>query len=118
MASENLDKVKTLARDLGSEKPRSPLEELGGFEIAARTLDKCRATLAGTPGEYQFNCPMDQKFFAQTGSRRRSSASSSRRGRRTKRWASGSANMHSPAARTSYSALHALGKSATPPMPA
>jgi hypothetical protein len=32
-----------------------------------RTLDKCRATLAGTEGEFIFNCPLDQRFFAATG---------------------------------------------------
>jgi hypothetical protein len=32
--------------------------------MAARTLDKCRATLAGTAGEYHFDCPLDNLFFA------------------------------------------------------
>jgi hypothetical protein len=30
-------------------------------------LDKCRATLAGINGEYQFGCPLDQHFFSETG---------------------------------------------------
>jgi hypothetical protein len=59
--------VKELARDLRSEEPRSAYEELGGESHAARTLDKARATLAGTNGDYQFGCPMDQHFFEQTG---------------------------------------------------
>jgi hypothetical protein len=61
------DKVKQLARDLTHEEPRSPYLELGGEQFAARALDKCRATLAGCAGEYQFGCPMDQHFFAETG---------------------------------------------------
>lgn len=61
------EKVKELARDLTREEPRSPYEELGGEQYAARTLDKCRATLAGCAGEYQFGCPMDQHFFGETG---------------------------------------------------
>ncbi len=64
---ENLEKVKKLARDLRREEPRSPYEELGGESCAARTLDKCRATLVGWNGEYQFGCPMDQHFFKETG---------------------------------------------------
>lgn len=63
----NLEKVKELARDLRREEPRSPYEELGGEVHAARTLDKCRATLAGTNGEFQFGCPMDRHFFEETG---------------------------------------------------
>ncbi len=31
--------------------------------IAARALDKCRATLANSNGEYHFNCPLDNIFF-------------------------------------------------------
>lgn len=67
MSSENLEAVRKLAPDLRQQNPRSPREKLAGLEIAARTLDKCRASLAGTNGDYEFNCPMDQKFFAATG---------------------------------------------------
>jgi hypothetical protein len=28
-----------------------------------RILDKCRGTIAGTNGDYNFNCPLDQEFF-------------------------------------------------------
>ena len=34
------------ALDLNSEVPRSPRETLGGYVVAARTLDKCRAELS------------------------------------------------------------------------
>lgn len=59
----DLEKVKTLALDLSSAFPRSPRELLGGYVIAGRTLDKCRAELAGTLGEYHFDCPLDNVFF-------------------------------------------------------
>src|SRR6478735_3693354 len=67
MAYTNLDAVRLLARDLEKEKPRSARDRLGGFELAARALDKCRATLAGTNGDFEFNCPLDQRFFKATG---------------------------------------------------
>jgi hypothetical protein len=59
----DLEKVKSLALDLSSAFPRSPRETLGGYVIAGRTLDKCRAELAGTLGEYHFDCPLDNVFF-------------------------------------------------------
>lgn len=40
---------------------------MGGFVVAARTLDKCRAVLAGTAGEYHFDCPLDNLLFDFTG---------------------------------------------------
>ena len=58
------NKVRKLAKDLSKGFPRSPRETLAGYVIAARTLDKCRATLAGTPGEYHFDCPLDNFFFS------------------------------------------------------
>ena len=45
------NKVNKLAEDLSKGFPRSPRETLAGYVIAARTLDKCRATLVGTPGD-------------------------------------------------------------------
>jgi hypothetical protein len=51
------------AKDLTKEAPRSPKEILGGFAILGRTIDKCRATIAGTNGEYHFNCPLDQSLL-------------------------------------------------------
>ncbi|MBI3418282.1 MAG: DUF5069 domain-containing protein [Verrucomicrobia bacterium] len=49
--------------DLTQRSPRSPRVRLGGFVVLPRVLDKCRALLAGKNGEYNFNCPMDQRFF-------------------------------------------------------
>lgn len=61
------ENLKTLASDLTKTYPRSPRETLGGYVVAARTLDKCRALLAGTNGEYHFDCPLDRQFLEFTG---------------------------------------------------
>jgi hypothetical protein len=55
------------AIDLRRVAPRPPQLWLGGFAVAARVLDKCRAELAGTSGEYHFNCPIDRLFFGASG---------------------------------------------------
>ncbi len=55
------------APDLNKEFPRSPRETIGGYVIAARTLDKCRAAIAETLGEYHFDCPLDNLLFDFTG---------------------------------------------------
>jgi len=55
------------ALDLSTAPPRSPRTTLGGFVVAARTLDKCRAELAGTLGEYHFDCPLDNLFLSFAG---------------------------------------------------
>ncbi len=55
------------APDLNKEFPRSPRETLGGYVIAARTLDKCRAAIEGTLGDYHFDCPLDNQFLEFTG---------------------------------------------------
>ncbi len=61
------EQLKLLALDLTKAFPRSPRETLAGYVIAARTLDKCRAVLAGTAGEYHFDCPLDNQFLGFTG---------------------------------------------------
>jgi hypothetical protein len=53
------ERLSLLARDLAKDFPRSPRETLGGYVIAARALDKCRAVIAGTGGEYHSGCPLD-----------------------------------------------------------
>ena len=62
---QDLEKVKALARDLrdDQESPRRPRETLAGYALAARALDKCRATLVGWQGEYFSNCPLDQRWL-------------------------------------------------------
>ncbi|MBC2606775.1 DUF5069 domain-containing protein [Pelagicoccus albus] len=58
-----MNDLKTLAKDLRTEFPRSPRETLAGYVVASRALDKCRAVLAETNGEYHFGCPLDNTFF-------------------------------------------------------
>ena len=53
--------------NLTQRPPRSPRVRLGGYVILARVLDKGRAELAGTAGEYKFNNPMDRHWFRFTG---------------------------------------------------
>jgi hypothetical protein len=55
------------APDLTKYPPRSPRTRIGGFVHLARMIDKARATVAGTNGEYHYDCPMDQRFFEFTG---------------------------------------------------
>jgi hypothetical protein len=57
------EKLQLLAADLTKQYPRSPRVKLGGFVIAARCLDKCRAVVAGTAGEYHSGCPLDLMFL-------------------------------------------------------
>jgi hypothetical protein len=52
-----------IARDLSHQAPRSPRERLAGFAIAKRTIDKCRASVAETLGEYHYDCPLDNMLF-------------------------------------------------------
>ncbi len=56
-----MNKIK--APDLRKEFPRSPHDDLGGYVLLPRILDKCRALLAGTIGEYKYNCPLDRQWF-------------------------------------------------------
>lgn len=51
------------APDLTKQPPRSPRCRLGGYALLPRMLDKCRAELAGTSGEYHYNCPIDQQLL-------------------------------------------------------
>ncbi|MFK5921786.1 MAG: DUF5069 domain-containing protein [Verrucomicrobiota bacterium] len=53
--------------NLTERPPRSPRTRLGGYVLLARMLDKCRAELVGSNGDYNYNCPLDQRFFAFTG---------------------------------------------------
>ncbi len=49
--------------DLTQRPPRSVRARIGRYVLLPRLLDKCRATLAGTNGEYHYACPLDQHFF-------------------------------------------------------
>ena len=55
------------APDLTKYPPRSMRARLGGYVILPRMLDKGRAEIAGTNGEYHYNCPLDQHFLSFTG---------------------------------------------------
>ncbi len=48
------EKLIALAKDLNKEFPSSPRAMLGGYVILPRCLDKARAALAETNGEYNF----------------------------------------------------------------
>jgi hypothetical protein len=52
------------AKDLTREPPRSPRVLLGNYVLMARMIDKCRATINGTAGEYHFDCPVDIMLFS------------------------------------------------------
>ena len=60
----NKEKIKLLAKDLSKEFPRSPRETLAGYVLAARCLDKCRAELNNTQGEFHYDCPLDKRFLS------------------------------------------------------
>ncbi len=55
------------APDLTRHPPRSPRVRLGGYAHLPRLIDKARAHAAGKNGDYHYNCPFDQRFFAFTG---------------------------------------------------
>jgi hypothetical protein len=54
---------KVTGKDLTEESPRSPRVRVGGYAILGRTIDKCRALVAGDIGEYHFDCPLDNMLF-------------------------------------------------------
>jgi len=56
-------KKKVTGKDLSREAPRSPHIRVGGYAILGRTIDKCRALVAGNIGEYHFDCPLDNMLF-------------------------------------------------------
>lgn len=49
--------------DLTKTYPRSVREKLFGVVQIGRTIDKAKASLAGTLGEYEYDCPMDKHVF-------------------------------------------------------
>jgi hypothetical protein len=55
--------TKVIGKDLTKEAPRSPRLRVGGYAILGRTIDKCRALVAGNIGEYHFDCPLDNTLF-------------------------------------------------------
>ncbi|PYI96037.1 MAG: hypothetical protein DME98_13685 [Verrucomicrobia bacterium] len=55
-------KKQVSGKDLRGEA-RSPHIRVGGYAILGRTIDKCRALVAGNIGEYHFDCPLDNMLF-------------------------------------------------------
>jgi hypothetical protein len=51
------------APDLTKRPPRSPRCRLGGYALLPRMLDKGRAVIAGTNGEFHYDCPLDQHII-------------------------------------------------------
>lgn len=49
--------------DLRKGFPRSMRVKLAGYAHLARMIDKCRAVLAGTEGEYIYPCPIDERLM-------------------------------------------------------
>ena len=49
--------------DLRSSFPRSMRVKMEGYVHLARMIDKCRAVLAKTEGEYVYPCPMDDRLM-------------------------------------------------------
>src|SRR5579864_3981703 len=56
--------IPLLAPNLAKQAPHSPRERLAGFVIARRAVDKCRASLAGTLGQYHYDSPLDNSLFS------------------------------------------------------
>jgi hypothetical protein len=54
------DATTIAAPDLTKRPPRSPRCRLGGYVTLPRLLDKGRATIAGTNGEFNYDAPIDQ----------------------------------------------------------
>ena len=55
------------ATDLTQRPPRALRQRLGGYVILPRMLDKGRATLAKTNGEYNYHSTTDQRFTSFVG---------------------------------------------------
>jgi hypothetical protein len=54
--------------DLTKEYPRSPREELAGMKILPRAIDKARAQLEGTLGDYTYyGCRFNRRLFRTLG---------------------------------------------------
>jgi hypothetical protein len=53
--------------DLRKDFPRSMRMKMAGYVHLARMIDKCRAALAGTEGEYIYPCPMDDRLMKFSG---------------------------------------------------
>jgi len=55
--------TRRISMDLRRSFPHSMRVKLKGYVHLARMIDKCRAVLAGTEGEYIYPCPMDERLM-------------------------------------------------------
>ncbi|MDO8683419.1 MAG: DUF5069 domain-containing protein [Armatimonadota bacterium] len=51
--------------DLTTQFPRAGEEHLAGYPWLPRAIDKCRAYIAGTIGDYIFPCPIDMQMLTE-----------------------------------------------------
>lgn len=56
-------------KDLSKAAPSSPRTRTGGYAILSRMADKGRADIAGTIGDFHFDCPLDNMLFGFKGVR-------------------------------------------------
>ena len=55
--------IRLLLMDLRKTFPRSARVKAEDYVHLARMIDKCRAVLMGTEGEYIYPCPMDERLM-------------------------------------------------------
>ena len=63
LEDQPLEKGTMNPMDLSKSYPRSVHEKFAGIVQIGRTVDKARASLTDTLGEYHYNCGMDQAVF-------------------------------------------------------
>jgi Domain of unknown function (DUF5069) len=61
--STNQQTTMSTAKDLSKEAPASPRIRTGGYAVLARLADKGRSEIAGTTGDFHFDCPLDNYLF-------------------------------------------------------
>ena len=86
--------------DLRKTFPRSMRNTLEGHVHLARMIDKCRAVLADTEGEYIYPCPMDERlmeFVGITADQFTVTVKSNQTDEGVARWFRQTAKAHSPA---------------------
>ncbi len=84
--------------DLRTHYPRSLKVQLGPYVHLPRIIDKCRAKLAGTLGDYLYPCPLDTCFlnFAGISSEYFLAAVNTRSDEEILEWLTQQATFHSP----------------------
>lgn len=83
--------------DLRYTFPRSMRDKLEGYVHLGRMIDKCRAVLAGTEGDYIYACPMDARlleFVAVTHSQFTDAVAANPKDEGVARWFRGTAKAH------------------------